>query len=149
MNIVDTQYKIATANEEDIFTHLNECNYSFNPPLNEKVSLPCYSKKIAQKAITFEAWESQNLVGLVAAYFNDFESGTGYITSVSLIERIMSRGIASKLLTMCIDYARRYNFGKIELEVFRGNTKAVSLYKKFSFTTIGNRDNLLLMKLEL
>ena len=44
-------------------------------------------RKIADKAARFEAWVDGEFVGFVAAYCNDKEKLTAYITSVSVLQR--------------------------------------------------------------
>ena len=109
---MNLDYTIKTATEEQIFSHLHGCNDSFITPLNERVELHEYSKKIFDKSMTFEAWENKFLVGLVSAYFNDNENSFGYITNVSTTKKFTGKGIASILLKNCIEYAKQHNFAK-------------------------------------
>lgn len=125
---------------------MKECSNDFIPPLDEKVNLEEYSKKLFEKAITFEAWEARHLVGLVAAYFNDPEKNSGYITSVSTNNKYSGEGVAKLLLKRCIDYAGEKNFKEIKLEVSGKNDKAIQLYKKFDFAVIETRNDSLIMK---
>lgn len=125
-------YKINTANNQEIFLHLQLCNNEFIPRLNTIVDLFEYSNKIHQYAITFEAWNKKRLVGLVALYFNNNEN-LGYITNVSVCKYYMGKGIASKLLEMCINYAKSNKFNYIELEVNHENIPALNFYIKNNF----------------
>jgi ribosomal protein S18 acetylase RimI-like enzyme len=134
-------YKIKTATGKEILSHLLLCKNNFIPPLDKKVMLEEYSIKIAEKAITFEAWNELNLIGLIAAYFNDKINSIGFITNVSLIENFKGMGIASELMIMCINYARQNNFKEIKLEVNSNNLNAIKLYKKFNFQEIENNCN--------
>ena len=146
MNI---QYKIKTAVEEDILAHLIECNANFRPPLDEKVNIEEYSKKLFKKSLTFEAWTNQILIGLVAVYFNDLKNYSGYITNVSVIRKYIGQGIASKLLKMSIEYAKTNHFREISLEVSKESKNAIHLYKRFGFSDFKSKDDLILMKLVL
>jgi len=129
----DIIYKTKTASEKDIQNHLLECNDSFIPPLSSRVSIEEYSKKIADRAVTFEAWVNETLIGLIATYFNE-EGQFGHITSVSVSKKFMGAGIASQLLKKCIDYASQNKFKEIKLEVNKDNTPAINFYKKYNFT---------------
>ncbi|MDC0357678.1 GNAT family N-acetyltransferase [Oligoflexia bacterium] len=149
MNIANIEYKTKAATDEEIFLHLKECNHHFNPPLEDKVNISEYSKKISEKAVTFEAWTDQTLKGLVAAYFNDFKNMFGYITNVSLAKDCIGKGVATQLMRMCITYARRWDFKEISLEVFQNNIEAIRLYKKFGFINIEDKSGLILMKCNL
>lgn len=128
------KYKINTASESDVHLHLSNCSQDFEPPLDKKVDILEYSKKIAERSTTFEAWAENNLVGLVAAYLNDQQSGKGFITSVSTLKEYLGNGIASKLVANCLEYANESNFSEINLEVNANNQKAIKLYEKFNFT---------------
>ena len=80
-------YKIRTATFNDVLQHLAKCNENFIPALNEKVDIIAYSQKIAENSITFEAWINNELLGLIAAYFNDGKKKTAFITNVSTIKK--------------------------------------------------------------
>lgn len=147
MNLFNIKYQIKTANENEISAHLKECNNNFSPPLNKRVDVKEYSKKISEKAITFEAWHKKKLIGLVAAYFNDFKNQTGFITNVSVIKNYFGIGVATKLMKMCMTYAKQNNFKKITLEVEKYNNAAINLYQKFSFVYFRKKDDYILMKL--
>ncbi|MBK6836779.1 MAG: hypothetical protein IPG89_21985 [Bacteroidetes bacterium] len=68
MNSVQPIFKIKTASEKDLNTHLSKCNKNFIPPLIERVDLSSYAKKISAHAITFEAWNDEELISLIAVY---------------------------------------------------------------------------------
>jgi ribosomal protein S18 acetylase RimI-like enzyme len=141
------QYKTGTATQKEIESHLQSCNASFVPPLDQTVNIAVYSEKLFAKAVCFEAWYDQKLVGFIAAYFNDVPRG--FITNVSVLDVFKGKGISSKLLSTCINYAKARHFSEIALEVNGGNTKALNLYKKFSFFEVDKKDNNIFMKLEL
>lgn len=140
-------YRIKTASEKEIRAHFKKCNNDFLPPLNERVNIDEYAKKIFEKSVTFETWSGYFLVGLVAAYFNDQEHQTGYISNVSLAKNYVGMGIASELMKQCIRYAKRHKFKVIKLEVHNDNDPATRLYKKFGFMNFGKKGNFALMKL--
>jgi ribosomal protein S18 acetylase RimI-like enzyme len=137
-------YKIKTVSESDIQLHLNTCNNSFVPPLNSRINITDYSKKIFNNAVTFEAWKDKELIGLIAAYFN-IENKSGFITNVSVLKELMGVGIASKLLQMCLEYATKKNYNEIKLEVFKDNIPAINFYKKYNFTQIDKKNDSLIM----
>ena len=141
------KYTEGMASEQEIYSHLMKCNESFITNLAKRVNLEEYSKKIFEKAVTFEAWSGDTLVGLVAAYFNDPDGQVGYITNVSTIRTYMGKGIASELMNMCIQYAKQYNVKEIKLEVCKDNNPAIHLYKEFGFMDYKNKDDFMLMKL--
>jgi ribosomal protein S18 acetylase RimI-like enzyme len=148
MNDTKLTFQEKSASADEIFFHLQLCNESFVPPLDQKVNLAEYARKIFEKSITFEAWHDHKLVGLIAAYFNDVAKQDGYITSVSVIPAYKGKGIASALMKRCIEFARQQHFRHITLEVHEKNDQAIQLYKKFNFTIFEHRNALFKMKWE-
>ena len=146
MSGIKMEFKIKEACQKEIFFHLHECNDNFVPPLSEKVNLEEYAKKIAEFAVTFEAWAGKVLAGLVAAYLNNRENHIGYITSVSTLADFKGNGIANELLKMCFGYAREHQFTVLELEVSTNNRPAIQLYKKYGFTESARDGNFTRMK---
>jgi len=140
MSDLNTIYKTRTASIEEIFLHLTECKDDFNPPLDQTVNLSEYAKKIAEKAITFEAWVDNKLAGVVAAYFNDAENHSGYITHVDVLRNYSGKGIAVDLMNRCIEFAIQNGFYQITLEVAEDNDKAIQLYKKLDFVIFGKKE---------
>jgi ribosomal protein S18 acetylase RimI-like enzyme len=148
MEISQIIYYTKIASQEEIFLHLKECSNLFSPALSETVNIHEYSKKIFLQSVTFEAWVNNNLIGLIAAYFNDVKTHAAYITNVSIIKEYSGLGLASSLLRMCINHAKLNNFSSISLEVNQSNTPAINLYKKHGFKIIKNEGNSSFMKAE-
>ena len=142
-------FKIKQAAEKDILLHLTECNDSFLPPLNKRIDLLIYSKKIVEKAITFEAWSNDWLIGLIAVYFKQENPNSAFITSVSVVKKYKGMGIATTLLKNCIDYSVDKKCFEIYLEVNNENNPAINFYKKYNFTQTATRNNNLVFKLEI
>jgi ribosomal protein S18 acetylase RimI-like enzyme len=143
------EYKIKTANEQEILLHLEKCNNNFTPPLDQKVILKDYAKKLFEKSVTFEAWKEKSLIGLIACYFTDTKKGSSYITNVSVTPEFNGKGIATELMNNCIGYAKDFFFNEINLEVHQDNKDAIHLYNKSRFIGFENKGSLLLMKLKL
>lgn len=139
-------YKTGTASETQIAQHLTLCNNQFVPPLNQKVNIIVYAKKIAENSVTFEAWNNTELAGLVAAYFNDEKKGTVYITNVSTLKIFRGVGIATTLIKMCIENAAAQKFEAIILEVDKDNETALALYKKNKFIQMGIKNHSVIMR---
>lgn len=140
MNLV---YKTQTASRQEIYEHLVACDTFFVPPLSSRVDLYTYAHKIRERAVSYEAWSAETLVGMVNAYLNDTVGRTAYVTNVSVLKDYSGQGIASTLLAMCMERARADGFSRIKLEVSPHNCAAIRVYTKFGFkvmTTIG--DNL-------
>ena len=125
------------------------CDKGFSPPLSTRVNLEEYSHKLFEKSITFEAWSNKTLIGMIAAYFNDFKNSNGFITNVCVVESFKGMHIASKLMKLCIDFANEHRFKRIYLEVNENNISAINLYTKFSFKPLDKKDNYVEMMLEI
>ena len=93
-----------------------------------------FEKKIIENAFTFEAWNNEKLIGLVAAYINPNE--TAFITNVSVLKKYSNAGIAKVLITMCIKKAVTMKIAQIDLEVNKSSVNAIKLYKKIGLMKI-------------
>lgn len=140
------EYKVKTATKEEISSHLYCCDDNFKQALIQRVSIEEYSGKIFEKAITFEAWDDNVLVGLIAVYCNH-PNGTssGYITNVSIDKDFTGRGIATTLMNNCLEYAQKAGIKNIALEVLSSNDSAIRLYEKFGFEKSEIRGDMVLM----
>jgi ribosomal protein S18 acetylase RimI-like enzyme len=117
----------------EVVAHLRACADAFVPPLRQRVDIDAYAAKIVARAERFEAWSGDELSGLVAAYCNDAQAATAFITSVSVTPAWQGRGLASRLLLACIEHVRRAGLERIELEVDLQNAAAEALYRKHGF----------------
>jgi len=125
-------YKYNKSSIFNIKNHLEQCSDLFIPPLKTYVNIDEYSRKIFKNSITFEAWDNENLIGLIAVYSNS-NLKKAFITNVSVLIEYSNNGIASKLLNDCVSYFNSSNFDYIELEVSKKNKKAIKFYKKNKF----------------
>lgn len=142
----DWASKTKKASTEQIAAHLDQCTDQFVPALKQRVDLSEYSRKIFEKSVTFEAWHQEGLIGLLAAYFNDPDKKFGFITSVSVLDAFVGKGIASALLKQCEHYAREHGFSALRLEVSAKNSRAIHLYRKHGFSTYEQKAGSLYMK---
>lgn len=127
------EYLLNRATKAEIAEHLSRCDAAFVPPLSGRVEINDYAKKITSKAMRFEAWSGDTLVGLVAAYCNDQEKRIAYITSVSVLREWTGKGIAANLIKQCIEHAETSGMRQISLEVASDNMHAIKLYEKSGF----------------
>lgn len=130
------EFQRGTASEADINIHLTEASPHFEPPLSSYVDIGAYSKKLHERSVTFEAWEDGRLVGLVAAYFDPHGSGKGFISNCSVLHAYLGEGVAADLLVEALSYAAKAGVSDVELEVRKGNSRAVSFYKKHEFEVV-------------
>ena len=136
--------KVNKATEIEIYNYLIECDSLFLPTLSTGIDIKEYSKKIHDNANTFEAYDDNIFVGLVAAYFNKEESFV-FITSVSVKEKYQNQGIMFRLLHQCILKAEIEDYEEIGLHVHKDNHKALTIYIKFGFEIMEKYDNFLFM----
>ena len=127
------EYLLNKASAEEIGQYLRKCDVDFVPFLSSRVEIGDYAQKIASKAMRFEAWSSDRLVGLVAAYCNDQETRIAYITSVSVLKEWTGKGIAACLMSLCIKHVKTLGLEQVCLEVASDNTSAIRLYEKSGF----------------
>lgn len=149
MNLPAIEFSIKKASVLDLLSNLRACDKDFVPPLSERVNLEEYSNKLYENAITFEAWIFDRLIGMVAAYFNNLKSATGFITNVCVEAKYKGHNIASNLMLKCINYSKENHFKDIILEVNENNQAAINLYKKFNFKIIDNKGEDIKMCLEI
>lgn len=144
-----TVYKISTAPAQAIVGHLHQCADCFSPPLSTYVDIDAYGKKIYEKAVTFEAWNGKRLIGLLAAYYSDKKTKTGFITNVSVLKEHQHIGIASRLIENVINFGKKESLTKLFLEINRNNTNAIHLYRKCGFKEIEQNKQIIIMSLDL
>lgn len=139
-------FQVKTASEEQIHSHLDNCDEDFSVRLSQRTNITEYAKKIYDQSVTFEAWYGGVLIGLVAAYINDLNF-SGYITNVTVERNFVGKGIAMTLMNMCIEYARKHYVNNITLEVLSGNYQALCLYEMLGFKKTETQGNSILMNL--
>lgn len=142
-------YTINSSTRQDISDHLLNCNEEFIPRLDSQVNIEEYSVKLLKRATRFEAWDNKILVGLVATYYNDESTHTGFVTSVSVLRSHSRKGIASRLLEMSSNFGLANSFIKVVLKVSQQNLIGISLYRKLQFKVISQEGSFLLMELDL
>jgi ribosomal protein S18 acetylase RimI-like enzyme len=143
------EYSIGHASALQITTHLLACDAVFVSRLGARVDIRDYAYKIIGKAQRFEAWASVELIGLVAVYCNAVDKDVAFITTVSVLPTWQGNGIASHLLKNCIAHVYKLGFVHIEMEVDNDNGAATALYEKHGFNTIGDKDGMRRMILNL
>ena len=143
------QYSINRTTLLQIIEHLTACDSGFIPALSTQVKLDQYSQKILENATRFEAFSNNQLVGLMACYFNDYKKQIGFITNVSVMSAFNGKGIAKNLLSRLLEFAAKNNFYAINLEVNKLNLPALSLYKSFGFTLTNEKHSVLEMTIQI
>lgn len=145
----DLRYATGSASRDEITAHLLRCDSEFVPRLSERRDIGKYAEKIRELAVTFETWNGDLLVGLVAAYLNDPGRAEGFVTSVSVETEFRGENVADVLLEKCIAEARKRGFKRLSLEVGMENFRAVRLYRRHGFRMDGTVNELTRMALDL
>lgn len=142
------RYAAGSSTTDRIHEHLLRCDGDFHPPLSARVDIAAYARKLHDRAFTFEAWEGDVLIGLVAIYV-DKPAATAHVSNVSVEARHARRGIGSRLLADAIAFARERRVGQISLEVARDATAAVGLYAKHGFKVLDTAAPVVKMRLSM
>lgn len=145
MTKTQVEIREQTATAPEIRQHLAACDSDFVPRLSSRVDIDAYAAKLRQKARTFEAWSGRSLVGVLAAYFNT-DTGTCFITNVSVVRAFSGQGIANTLLERCLAHCASEGIKLAALEVNRGSAAAVKLYRRNGFSQVAVDDDVLTLQ---
>lgn len=106
----------------------------FKDGFNKNVLLSSFKN---ENFYVFGYYEGEKLVGEISfSYlFNQAD-----IESVFVGEEYRKKGIASELLSFCMNFLKDKEVNEIFLEVREKNIPAISLYKKFNFEKIKIRE---------
>jgi ribosomal protein S18 acetylase RimI-like enzyme len=142
-------FSINRSSASEIAAHLVRVDASFEPLLSSRVDIRTYGQKIYDRAVRFEAWLGEKLIGLVASYCNEHDSGNAFMTSVSVWPEYQGQGVASQLMHHSIEHVRGLGFRQIELEVNERNLQAIALYQKLRFNILCRNGSTLTMCMKL
>lgn len=132
-----------SAHHHVLVSHLSRCDPDFVPRLSMRVTIDEYATKLEQHADRFEAWVSDQLVGVVAVYCNDPGLEEAFVTSVSVDPVARHRGVASLLLHHALEHAAGLGFRRAALQVDRSNGRAMALYSRAGFIEASRDDGVL------
>jgi GNAT superfamily N-acetyltransferase len=123
-----------------ILKFLLAVDLEFIPPLNQKVNVPIYARKLVESATNIFITADEVDVGHAAYYSNDFWTRTAFLTSISVKSEFLGRGLARDLLAEVIQGATNDGMKYLRLEVNPTNSGAVRFYSKYGFTNSGNSE---------
>jgi ribosomal-protein-alanine N-acetyltransferase len=135
--------------ENEIFNYLQNNEDIFIPSLSSRVDLRKFSLKLSERAVHFCAFDNDLLIGLIACYFNDLVTLTGFISTASVVKEYQGQGIASALLDAAVEYGKSKGFTRIMLEVRNENEPAIKIYRECGFIRISTTGNVTAMELKL
>lgn len=131
------------SNNADILKHLERCNNLFHPILSSYINLEEYALKLFEKAMRYEFFKDEKLIGIIALYHY---KNIGYITNFSLEKEFLGKGLADQLMELCFYDVKLQKVNKIRLEVFKENKRAIKFYFKHSFIIDQENDKTLILK---
>lgn len=135
--------------EETILSLLKDVDSEFHPNLSNKTDLHLFAKKAIEIAhCEYEEDENGNLKGLVVGYTNDIQNGYSYISLVAVSPNYRKRGIAKKLITQFIAYAKKLIYIK-KIGIHTNNPIALSMYQNIGFEIISECDGRYYLEYEL
>lgn len=129
--------------------HLQKSDHQFFPPLSSRVNLEVYARKLASFADNYEAWDNEELIGIISAYMNNQQEGVAFISNVSVLAPYTGKGLASRLLDDFLVDAKAKKFNKIMLEAHEENRPACLFYLKKGFNVVENNQQIVKMFLEI
>jgi ribosomal protein S18 acetylase RimI-like enzyme len=132
-----------------IYSYLSENDHIFTPPLSKQIVIKNFATKLNKFAIHFCVFQNNELVGFSACYFNNMETGIGFISTLSVIRELHGKGVAKKLLTSVVEYGINNGFKQISLQVNNSNLSAKRLYAESGFIEVSQNLNMTEMALDL
>jgi ribosomal protein S18 acetylase RimI-like enzyme len=129
--------RLNVATTREIVDHLTLCDAAFAPPLSQRVDIGDYATRLSARAMRFEAWNDETLIGLVAAY-PDHAHSRMFISNVSVLPQWRGLGFAAGLIIRCGDAARDLGMRSVVLELAAANVAARRLYDKLGFVSTVN-----------
>jgi len=121
------------ASTEDIARHLRACDETFLARLEARSGIDSYARKLCDHAARSEIWSDKRLLALLAVYANRVETGTAFITNVSVVDDYSGKGLGSIVLKDALARVRSLGFVQVDLEVARTNEAAIGFYSRHEF----------------
>ncbi|WP_215144689.1 GNAT family N-acetyltransferase [Exiguobacterium qingdaonense] len=122
------------ATVSDYVSHLEACDHLFPTKLSERVDLHTYATKLHERATSFELWQDDVLVGLLAAYM---DQEVAFISHICVLPEA-PRGSGQKLLNELIAEVRKAGKRGIRLNVEATNGRARAFYLRQGFMDVGH-----------
>lgn len=128
-------------NEDILSSFLKRINYDFPIPLDKKVNIDEYVKKILKG--TIKVYKCNNkILGLVAGYTENIINNSAYISIVAVDKEFRGQGIANLLIKEFINDCIMKNIESINLYTHSTNINAIKMYKRLGFeeNKVQNKD---------
>jgi ribosomal-protein-alanine N-acetyltransferase len=120
---------------------LNQANIPLLVDIDQQAHLSPWSQKIFESSFNarshnFYMLQDSEILGY---YFAEFVVGDMTLENLCISPQHQGKGLAKKLMTHLIEYAKRLNTMSLFLEVRESNSKAIGLYESYGFEITGKR----------
>lgn len=132
-------------NYTDLLEYFNIIDNSYSKVLGVNNSLSEYCDKLSKNAKVYYLVLSNDKIGLLAFYANNYKEKIAFISSISLISYYQGYGLGVKLLNFLEEYLRKIEFNEIRLEVSKNNLNAIKFYKQYGFSVFEKKQISLIM----
>lgn len=145
--------KLVNFKEVDYYIQLETRNWRNSEQVSRYFQLQNISEQTHKNWLEKLKHDPPDTIAFLIQYDNKF-IGVTYFHSIDRIKRecnwgmyiydtkIRGIGLGGKTLEMCLDYAKgQMGMDTIYLEVLNDNLRAISLYEKFGFEIICEKDN--------
>jgi 1-aminocyclopropane-1-carboxylate deaminase/D-cysteine desulfhydrase-like pyridoxal-dependent ACC family enzyme/ribosomal protein S18 acetylase RimI-like enzyme len=112
---------------------LKEFGDLFPDPLQRRVDLYNYAKKLIKFADLQVALVNQEIVGFLAVYANNKQTHVAHIPLIAILKRYQRIGIGKVMLSRTIALARQRKMKHIWLSVMKENSAAIQFYHSIRF----------------
>jgi RimJ/RimL family protein N-acetyltransferase len=89
----------------------------------------------------FIAADGSDAIGYIYTVLGRFKKfrGNAYIAVVSIKQSHQGKGVGTRLMQTVEDFAKSRNIGRLELEVFAKNERAIALYERLGYQQEGRK----------
>jgi ribosomal protein S18 acetylase RimI-like enzyme len=143
MIIRETTPEDAEALRELRLFSLQDTPYAFGMDYETQIQIPAEewkSRCVSSPTNTYFVWEVDGRLLGMARVSSDGRPKTGHvgtITSVFVHPEARGHGVAKRLITTCLDWAREKELARVTLSVAAVNTAAIRLYIVCGFSVYG------------
>ena len=134
---------------EQLIEILKEFGDLFPDPLQHRVDLDNYAKKLLRFADLQVAVFNQQIVGFLAVYANNSQIGISHIPFISILQSYQRMGIGKVMLSRTIALARQRKMKHIWLSVMKENDSAILFYKSLRFIICKEKGHKYIMERDL
>ena len=136
-NVLDKKF----ISEKELYLFLSLVDKEFPISLSKKTNLIETAKKLYILGDIFCIKDNKNIIGLIAGYSNNTKDKTGYISVLAILNKYRGKGLASKLVNVFLDNAKKNGMNTVFLYTLASNVNAVKLYKRLGFYEVELKNN--------